>query len=194
MTRPGDKELLHVPRLILIGACNRNAGKTQVACEIIRAFRGQYPVYGLKVICAHGTGCHRGVSGCGMCRFDGAYELVRETNAEGRKDTAQMLRAGAQGVWLLKSRRESLVESFSHFLEQVPEDALIVGESNSLRRHVMPGAFLFAGDAESCRDKKPSAAEALPFADGFVRRGEAAGALNIGRDAKGGLTVALHRR
>lgn len=188
VTRPGGGELLRVPRLILIGACNRNAGKTQVACEIIRAFKEQYPIWALKVICAHGGCCHRGVSGCGMCRFDGAYELVRETNPNSRKDTALMLRAGAREVYLLKSRRESLGEAFSHFLEQVPEGALIVCESNSLRQHIAPGAFLFAGDEESCRDKKPSAAQVLPFADGFVRPGEAASALVIGRDANGKLT------
>lgn len=193
MTRSGGNTLLHVPRMALVGACGRNVGKSLVACAIIRAFGERYPVCGLKVICSHGGKCHRGVSGCGMCRFEGAYELVRETNAAGGKDTARMLRAGSQAVYLLKSRRESLGEAFSYFLEQVAQNALIVCESNSLRRHVVPGVFLFAGGPESCRDKKPSAVEVLPYVDGFVRPDQAANALAVVTNATGELSFAPNR-
>ncbi|GHV31230.1 hypothetical protein AGMMS4952_19540 [Spirochaetia bacterium] len=54
-------------QMILIGGTDRNWGKTVLAEELIRRFKGRFPVVGLKVTTvAHAGGvCPRGGAGCG---------------------------------------------------------------------------------------------------------------------------------
>ena len=58
-----------LPGWLLIGSTGRNAGKTEFACEIIRAFRGAHPLIGVKVtaVADRESNCPRGGECCGAC-------------------------------------------------------------------------------------------------------------------------------
>lgn len=182
-------ERLYEPRLVLIGAAGRNSGKTLLACDVIAAYAKEYPVYALKIIGIERAGeeCHRGGAGCGMCtNLSGNYELREETGENGGKDTARMLQAGAHRAFLLRSLKSSMYEAFWDFVKRVPQNALIVCESNSLRLSVRPGVFLFAGAAG---EMKPSARAVAGYADYLLPAGEHAAArlIRVQQGADGSL-------
>ena len=161
--------LLQVPQMVMIGSFGRNSGKTTLACGLIRQWHGRWPIYGLKVVSidrADGH-CHRGTEGCGICTSLAAdFELVEESGPQTDKDTSQMLAAGADKVFLLKSLKTALPRAVRAFMRQVPENALIICESNTLRKHVWPGVFLFvARSISEIEGMKDSAREVFHLAD-----------------------------
>ncbi len=169
---PVQAARLYEPRLILVGAAGRNSGKTLLACDVIKTYSKEYPVYALKIIGIERVGedCHRGGAGCGMCtNLCGDFELREETGENAGKDTARMLEAGAARAFLLRSLKSHMAEAFVDFVRQVPPNALIVCESNSLRLTVEPGVFLFAGSAG---EMKPSARAVAGYADYLLPAGE----------------------
>jgi hypothetical protein len=155
--------------MILIGATGKNAGKTVAACAIIKAIikakvQGS-SLTALKVTTAgsHGSSCHRGGEGCGACVFEGNFVLSEELNPAPAKDTARLLAAGAERVFWLRAKRPCLASGFKTFLDKMPNDSIILGESNSLREVVKPGLFLMLNNTNE--PIKPSARKVWPYAD-----------------------------
>ena len=91
--------MLKIPAMIMVGAGDRNAGKTEFACSLIRKFSSQHDIVGIKVTTiehAHGN-CHRGSEGCGVCTaLEGNFCISEETDSQSDKDTCRMLAAGAK--------------------------------------------------------------------------------------------------
>jgi molybdopterin-guanine dinucleotide biosynthesis protein A len=155
----------------MIGAAGRNAGKTLLACEIIRRHSLGRSVVAAKVTTVHEGGgpCPRGNKGCGVCSsLTGPYTLTEERGHVGGKDTTRLLAAGASPVYWLCARPSYLGEGTSELMASVPRDAALVVESNSLRRVVEPGLFVLVQHEQS-RKIKPSCREVWPFADAVVR-------------------------
>jgi molybdopterin-guanine dinucleotide biosynthesis protein len=151
-------------RVILIGSTNRNAGKTTLALELVRRLSRQVNIWGLKVTARKGEGCHRGEHGCGVCTISSAgCVLWPEDGSHSQKDTAQMLAAGAEKAWWLRARESEIASGFEEFASLVPEDTLIVCESNALRRHIEPAIFVMMVNTGA--PIKPSAESVLPLAD-----------------------------
>ena len=156
--------------MLMIGAAGRNAGKTEFACGVVRAFAGRIDLVGLKVTTIrerHGT-CPRGGEGCGACALDGRYDIAEETDGASSKDTSRLLAAGARRVFWLRVLRPHLAEGMQALLDRVGRDTVIVGESNSLRTVVKPGLFLLLRDSASTATKE-SAAAVEAYADRTVR-------------------------
>lgn len=156
---------INVRNMILIGSTGRNSGKTTIAKELIVRSQHQFTIYGLKIITISGAKgkCQRGETGCGICTsIDEGYELIEERNQVGNKDTMQLLRAGCQKVFLLKVFHDHLLEGFLAFLHLVPEHAVIVCESNSLREVAEPGLFLMM---DNHKKVKQTAAKVIEYAD-----------------------------
>ncbi len=136
--------------LFLIGAADRNVGKTEFACSIIKQITlAGHKVIGVKVTTVkdddHGT-CPRGGQGCGVCSsLSGNFCLTHETDSNSPKDTSRMLRAGAEAVYWLRVRDGALKEGASALLKEIETlhgfDVPIVCESNSLRTVLEPGLF-----------------------------------------------------
>ncbi|MDR2490893.1 MAG: hypothetical protein LBD20_05770 [Spirochaetaceae bacterium] len=151
-------------RLILIGSGGRNSGKTHLAVKLISQYAKQ-GVYALKVtgVEALGLCCARGGEGCGACRLEQDYVLIREADASAAKDTSLMLAAGAREVWWLRSLRDVMEKAYRDFSARIPAGALVIAESNSLRHFVQPALFIMLTDpAAPC---KKSAAEVAAYAD-----------------------------
>lgn len=160
-------QMLKIPNMVLIGATGRNVGKTTLACALIRRLRQQFTVVAVKVttVDAKEGPCPRGGHGCGTCgSLAGDYEIVKEGQSEGHKDTQLMRQAQAQQVYWIKALREHLGEAIQNLLIRVDKNCVIVCESTGLRAHVEPGLFLLT-DSESVTDPRPSAREFRHLAD-----------------------------
>jgi hypothetical protein len=154
-----------VSSLVQIGSTGRNSGKTTIAKALIRKYNQEFTIYGLKIITISGArgACQRGAVGCGICTsIDEGYELIEEKNRCGNKDTMQLLQAGCKKVYLLKAFQEHLLAGFQAFLALVPQDTLIVCESNSLREVVKPAYFIMM---DNQKGMKKTAAKVIDRAD-----------------------------
>jgi hypothetical protein len=179
--------MLDVPNLILIGSTGRNAGKTTLACALIRRLNEESrTVAGLKItsVQAQGALCPRGGGGCGACALDRPFVLCQETDGGSSKDTVLLLQAGAKKVYWLRSLRSSLETAFTTFLEKdkpplpslpllpqsplppPPSNEIIICESNSLRHVVKPAIFIMLEDRG---EKKESARSVAHYADMTIK-------------------------
>jgi predicted P-loop ATPase/GTPase len=157
----------NIPNMILIGSTARNSGKTTLAISIINKYKLNRPVVGLKVTTIHEKNgkCIRGGEGCGVCsNLKGNFEITEELNSDNNKDTSLLLAAGAENVYWLKTLKNNIYEGFEVFIKQIPENTLIVCESNSLRKVVNPGVFIMVKNTRDSQIKK-SASEVIDQAD-----------------------------
>jgi hypothetical protein len=160
--------LFSYPNVLLIGANARNAGKTTLACSLIRKFSFDFPLIGLKVTrtCIreeqfHGT--H------GEPELEGWF-LNEEINYSGTKDTHRMLEAGAQKVFYLRSNEDKIEEAFLSFMKEIGKNSLIVCESRSLRRFIKPAIFIMMMNEQPVSQSK-EVQSYLRFADIVSNRG-----------------------
>jgi hypothetical protein len=161
--------MIYVPNMILIGAADRNAGKTTLACELIRRF-SNVPVMGAKVTAVQerdGT-CPRGGEGCGVCSsLEGSFCLTEETQRGSAKDTQRLLASGAQRVFWLRVLKDHLELGARTLLDTIGPDTPIICESNSLRTVVTPGVFLMVQHRDS-KTPKLSAQAVMEYVDARV--------------------------
>ncbi|MDM8213363.1 hypothetical protein QUW13_05690 [Enterococcus hirae] len=160
--------LSNVPQMIQIGSTGRNSGKTTVARQLIKRFKAEYPIYAVKIITITGARgkCQRGGEGCGICTsISDGFDLTEETK-RGTKDTMELLKAGAEKVYLLKAFEDHLLDGFLAFMKQVPKNALIICESNSLRELIVPGVFVMMNNQK--KRIKPTAAKVFDLADVYL--------------------------
>lgn len=156
--------------MLMVGAADRNVGKTKFACSLISKFSLQCSIIGIKVTAINKAdgGCPRGVSGCNVCSsLQGPFHITEETDRGASKDTCRMLAAGASRVFWLRALKTHLKEGVAALLDIVGDDAVLVCESNSLRRVVEPGLFVMV-KSRSGKNCKASAKDAAKYADKIV--------------------------
>jgi hypothetical protein len=156
-----------IPNMILIGSTARNSGKTTLAISIINKYKLTRPVIALKVTTIEDKNgkCIHGGEDCGACsNLKGNFEITEELNTGNTKDTSLLLAAGAEKVYWLKTLKNNIFEGFNAFITQIPENSLIVCESNSLRKVVNPGVFVMMKNTQNSQMRK-SASEVINQAD-----------------------------
>lgn len=160
-------EFLNINQMILIGSTGRNSGKTTLAVELIKKWKSHFPVIALKITTIQDRSgkCQRGGEGCGVCtNIKEDFKLVEEGNKDSSKDTSLLLAAGAEKVYWLRCLKDHIHEGIEFFMRQVPDNALIICESNTLRTAVVPGTFIMLKNTENDAIKK-SAGEVINKAD-----------------------------
>jgi len=158
------------PNLLIIGSTGRNTGKTEFACKIIEKFSAQNELVGIKIIPVdkEEEKCHRGTEGCGLCdSLTGDFEIIEEKTTGSAKDTSRMLNAGVKKAYLLIVDRNALEKGINALLSQMPDKALIVVESNTIRKVIEPGLFLVIKKLMD-NSVKSSCAEVIEFADKII--------------------------
>ncbi len=156
--------------LLIIGSTGRNTGKTEFACRIIEKHSTQKEIIGVKVVPVDKNegDCHRGLEGCGLCNsLTGDYKIIEEMAIDSFKDTSRMLKAGAKKTYLLLVDRNSLEKGIIALLKIIPDNALIVIESNSIRKVIEPGLFIVIKEFTN-NSVKNSCAEVIEFADKII--------------------------
>ena len=78
-----------------------------------------------------------------------------------------MMRAGAKQVYLLIVDRNLLEKGMNALLKKVPENSLIVIESNSIRNVVEPGLFIVSKKSTD-ESVKPTCSEVIESADKII--------------------------
>ena len=162
-----ENKILNIPQMVMIGSSGRNSGKTTLATALIKKFKCDFPIIGLKVttITEKDGKCPRGGEGCGVCsNLEGNFEIIEETNKDGIKDTSCLLASGAKNVYWLKTLKSHNLEGFETFMSTIPKDTLIICESNSLRKVVRPGIFIMMNNSPN-NTIKETASEVIDKAD-----------------------------
>ncbi len=153
--------------MLVLGSAGRNVGKTEFACRLIARYAAIQTVVGVKIttVKERDGKCPRGGEGCGVCTsLQGNYAITEEVDGPADKDTTRMLEAGAHKVYWLRVLQEHLAEGVASLLELLPENAVIVCESNSLRQVLIPGLFLVVREKGSDAIKA-SCKDVIQFAD-----------------------------
>ena len=160
-------KMIDVPNMILIGSTARNSGKTTLAVSVIEKYKNIAPIYAIKIttIAVKNGGCIHGGDGCGVCsRMQSDFEITKEESKDGIKDTSMLLASGAKVVYWLKALKDHIGEGIAAVLAEIPADALIICESNSLRKVVQPGIFIMMKNTDDDQIKK-SAQEVFDHAE-----------------------------
>jgi len=162
-------------RVIIIGGHTRSIGKTELVCDIVRAFpsaawiAGKITQYGHGVCAQNGEDCD-----CAPDEHVSAFEW--ETHPESGTDSARFLTAGAQRSFWLRTKQGFLAEGLPILraaLQGVaePDDSrALILESNSLMQFLKPSLY-FAVIDPAREDFKNSARAALDRADALILRG-----------------------
>lgn len=162
--------MVKMPNFIVIGSTGRNTGKTEFACRLITKYSKEHFVVGVKVVSIDKNegNCPRGGKGCGVCNsLKGDFEITEEKLHNPSKDTSRMLIAGAQKVYMLKVDKNLLQSGLDGLLDIVPDNAMVVIESNSMRKVLEPGLFIVIKNLKD-RTIKESCAEVIDYANKII--------------------------
>lgn len=125
------------PKMLLVAGDGRNVGKTTFCLQLIRRLSAKAEVVGIK------TTPHMHVRSDGLEILEQNDEyMVALENGDHRKDSAQMLQAGADKVYLVVASQEHLGEAFSRISGQI-QNKICVVESGGLAAYVAPAVFFF---------------------------------------------------
>jgi molybdopterin-guanine dinucleotide biosynthesis protein len=177
-------------RVIVIGGHTRSIGKTQLVCDVIRAFPKANWVAGKITQYGHGV-CAQNGQDCDCAPDEHVSAFNWETHAQSGTDSARFLAAGAQRSFWLRTKQGFLAEGLPLMrsalrtiasgdsrpdveqnetvnVDEIP--AAVIVESNSLLQFMRPSLYLAVIDP-SRDDFKDTARAALDRADALILRG-----------------------
>ncbi|MCE1199061.1 MAG: hypothetical protein LWW85_08850 [Marinilabiliales bacterium] len=137
-----------IPQLLLIAGTGSNAGKTTLACRILREL-GHLGLVAVKI----SSHLHPLTPGLEKLREGEGYALLEETNATTDKDTSRMLAAGATRVWLIRCGEGASGKAFLELMKEIPAGTPVICESPLLRDFVEPGLFVVMDSQEVVHPK-----------------------------------------
>jgi hypothetical protein len=147
-----QKAIAQLHTLFLVGGTGRFVGKSTFAEMLIKKFSAGHPIVALKISnIKPGDGAVHGWHGD---QLKEPFKIEEELVAGDDKDTRRFLAAGAKRSFFLRSFEESLPQAMEAFFKLIDQDTLLVAESNTLRNHIHPGAFIMVTDASKPVDKK----------------------------------------
>jgi len=123
-----------IKNMMMVGATEKHAGKTTFTTAVIKDLRKKYPetaIVALKITILR-EGKHS-VSG---------YRITSETDMGSVKDTGRMLTSGADKVLWLRCDEFNVEKGIDRLLLEIPDNAVIICESNSARNYIEPGLFI----------------------------------------------------
>jgi molybdopterin-guanine dinucleotide biosynthesis protein len=163
-------------RLIVVGGHTRSIGKTQLVCDVIRAFPRVEWIAGKITQYGHGV-CARNGENCDCAPEEHVCALDWETHSDTGTDSARFLQAGAKRSFWLRTKQGYLAEGLPllrEALREVKESEglrAVIVESNSLMQFVKPSLYFAVVDPLK-DDFKESAQTALDRAHALVLRGD----------------------
>ena len=185
-------------RLIVVGGHTRSIGKTQLVCDVIRAFPRTEWIAGKITQYGHGV-CAQNGDNCDCAPTDHVCALDWERRADTGTDSSRFLEAGAKRSFWLRTRQGYLAEGLPLLRKALAEvasgewrvgnglesdaerilspdltNAAVIVESNSLMQIVKPSLYFAVIDPLK-QDFKASAQLALDRAHALVLRGEVGG-------------------
>ena len=169
-------------RLVVVGGHTRSIGKTQLVCDVIRAFPKVYWIAGKITQYGHGV-CARKGENCDCAPTEHVCALDWESQPDTGTDSARFLEAGAKRSFWLRTKQGYLAEGLPLLREALREAAAdiapetraaVIVESNSLMQFLKPSLYFAVIDPDK-EDFKESAQKALDRANALVLRGGVSG-------------------
>lgn len=169
-------------RLLVVGGNTRSIGKTQLVCDVIRAFPKAYWIAGKITQYGHGV-CAQNGEDCDCAPTEHVCALDWETQPDTGTDSSRFLEAGARRSFWLRTKQGFLAEGLPLLREALREaatevapgsTAALIVESNSLLQFVKPSLYFAVIDPDK-EDFKESAQKALDRANALVLRGGVSG-------------------
>ncbi|MCK5908270.1 MAG: hypothetical protein KAG37_11785 [Flavobacteriales bacterium] len=124
--------------LLLIGGSGQNVGKTTLTIDILKQYSKNNKIIAIK------TSCHfHGILDTDIVLANNdKYTIVKETVTNTGKDSSRMLEAGAAEVYFIQAKDEFIGEAYFFLTNKTEGDSLIICETASLRKHLIPEVFL----------------------------------------------------
>jgi hypothetical protein len=169
-------------RLVVVGGHTRSIGKTQLVCDVIRAFPKVYWIAGKITQYGHGV-CARNGENCDCAPTEHVCALDWESQPDTGTDSARFLEAGAKRSFWLRTKQGYLAEGLPLLREALRESATAIApgtkaalivESNSLMQFLKPSLYFAVIDPDK-EDFKESAQKVLDRANALVLRGGVTG-------------------
>ena len=91
-------------RLIVVGGHTRSIGKTQLVCDVIRAFPEENWIAGKITQYGHGV-CAKNGENCDCAPDEHSYAISWEKSAGTGTDSSRFLAAGAQRSFWLRAKQ-----------------------------------------------------------------------------------------
>jgi hypothetical protein len=169
-------------RLIVVGGHTRSIGKTQLVCDVIRAFPRVEWIAGKVTQYGHGV-CAQNGQNCDCAPTDHVCALDWELRADTGTDSSRFLEAGARRAFWLRTKQGYLAEGLPLLRKALEEAAqeqvapvsdrpvAVIVESNSVMQFVRPSLYFAVIDPMK-DDFKDSAKLALDRAHALVLRGD----------------------
>jgi Ni2+-binding GTPase involved in maturation of urease and hydrogenase len=129
-----------IDRMLLIGSTAKKAGKTTLACQIIRNLNKLYKITTIKITPIE--------------KADSFFLINQENNPKGSSDSSRFLAAGAEKAYWMQAEKSFFEEGFNQLLTTIATDAVIICESTSLRQYFKPGLFIIirTGNSDGYKD------------------------------------------
>jgi hypothetical protein len=164
-------------QIIVVGGHTRSIGKTQLVCDLIRAFPNENWIAGKITQYGHGV-CAQNGQDCD-CAPDEHVCAISWEKAPSESDSGRFLAAGARRSFWLRTKQGFLAEGMPllrnalHELEngEPPREDLgrVILESNTLMQFLKPSLYLMVLDPAK-EDFKESARLQMDRASAFVLR------------------------
>jgi hypothetical protein len=127
-------------RLVVVGGHTRSIGKTQLVCDVIRAFPRTQWIAGKITQYGHGV-CATNGENCDCAPTEHVCALDWETQADSGTDSARFLAAGAKRSFWLRTKQGYLAEGLPLLRNALSE----LSRQNSDRRTAISGQESGAG-------------------------------------------------
>ena len=166
-------------RLLVVGGHTRTIGKTQLVCDVIRAFPRAVWIAGKVTQYGHGV-CAQNGADCDCKPTEHVCALDWEARRDSGTDSARFLEAGAARSFWLRTKQGYLAEGLPllrQALKEIGEETgsaagrAVIVESNSLMQFLKPSLYFAVLDPLK-EDFKESAQLALDRAQALVLRGK----------------------
>ena len=163
-------------RVIVVGGHTRSIGKTELVCDVIRAFPEENWIAGKITQFGHGV-CAKNGENCGCAPDEHSYAISWEKDGTTGTDSSRFLAAGAKRSFWLRTKQGFLAEGLPLLREALAQVApgiaasaappTLIVESNSLLQFVRPSLYFAVMDPDR-EDFKDSARAVLDRADALV--------------------------
>jgi hypothetical protein len=164
-------------RVIVVGGHTRSIGKTELVCDVIRAFPEENWIAGKITQYGHGV-CAKNGENCGCAPDEHSFAISWDKDGTTGTDSSRFLAAGAKRSFWLRTKQGFLAEGLPLLREALAEvvpggnavgaDApVLIIESNSLLQFVQPSLYFAVMDPNR-EDFKDSARAVVDRADALV--------------------------
>ena len=152
--------MITLKNLLVVGASNRNLGKTEFICRLIERFQ-EFEIVAIKIKSIYP----------GDKKFHGKdldpgrdYLLRKEDPEIGLDDSKRFISSGAREVFYIKSNYLNLGRALEEVRSEYHKSQLFIAESNSILGYCYPGGFIMINGPDQSK-YKPSSLKFIQRAD-----------------------------